>query len=60
MLVSVGGVHWAISDICRKFYGQFNIVFYLCLVNAPMKWLLYICQKLTVYLLSCMDVKPGH
>ena len=36
------------------------IVFYLCLVNAQMKWLLYIWQKLTAYLLSCMDVKPGR
>ena len=36
------------------------IVFYLYLVNAQMKWLLYIWQKLTVYLLSRMDVKSGH
>jgi len=48
-----------LSDICRKFYGHFNsILSYL--VNAQMKWLLYIWQKLTVYLLSRMDVKSGH
>jgi len=36
------------------------IVFYLYLVNAQMNWLLYIWQKLTVYIRSCMDVKSGH
>jgi len=32
-----------LSDICRNFYGQFNSILSVAyLVNAPMKWLLYI------------------
>ena len=49
-----------IYQIFAKSFMDSLIVFYLCFVNAQMKWLLCIWQKLTVYLLSCMDVKPGH